>query len=415
MIDLLTVSYALLGGLELAGLFVSIPMNIHMLLAATLTVYIGAHFSLIQEEGNTEQLQSSDAIQFPFIAGAALGVLFLAFTYLDAYYVNLVLTTYFVGAGIFCLTSFIEPMVRRVVTSRRHVVSIGHIPWYGPLHATPADLLAVALSAAICGWYAATKHWLGNNAIGIAFCVQAVQKLSLGSYKVAVLLLVGLFVYDIIMVFYTPMMVTVATKLDGPIKLLFGRGYPDPGSPTSKEAFSLLGLGDIVVPGVFIALLLRHDAVRAHAAGLLKNAVGGVVTAATLHAREFPKTFFNAALAAYTAGLVATIGVMFLFDAAQPALLYLVPSCLAASALAAVFVGPGLEGLWQLLEYKDDDYADAFHPPAVGSAAEEADGGAGASASGSRPESEDEASSAPVSTTSEDAGKGPRRRPKRKD
>ncbi len=61
--------------------------------------------------------------------------------------------------------------------------------------------------------------------------------------------------------FGTEVMVTVATKLDGPIKILFPRSLvPDP--KTGKIALSLLGLGDIVIPGFFLALLLRFDASR---------------------------------------------------------------------------------------------------------------------------------------------------------
>ncbi|PNX91774.1 signal peptide peptidase-like protein, partial [Trifolium pratense] len=52
----------------------------------------------------------------------------------------------------------------------------------------------------------------------------------------------GLFVYDIFWVFFTPVMVSVAKSFDAPIKLLF---------PTAdlKRPFSMLGLGDIVIPG----------------------------------------------------------------------------------------------------------------------------------------------------------------------
>ena len=54
-------------------------------------------------------------------------------------------------------------------------------------------------------------------------------------------------------------MVTVAKSLDGPIKILFPRTLtPDP--ETGKLEMSLLGLGDIVIPGFFLALLLRFDA-----------------------------------------------------------------------------------------------------------------------------------------------------------
>jgi minor histocompatibility antigen H13 len=51
------------------------------------------------------------------------------------------------------------------------------------------------------------------------------------------------------------------------------------------------GLGDIVIPGIFIALLLRFDAHRANANPL--HADGA----------RFPKPFFHTALVSYIAGL----------------------------------------------------------------------------------------------------------------
>ena len=50
------------------------------------------------------------------------------------------------------------------------------------------------------------------------------------------------------------MQVTVAKSFDAPIKLLFPRVLSGKGTP-----FSMLGLGDIVIPGIFVALLLRYD------------------------------------------------------------------------------------------------------------------------------------------------------------
>jgi hypothetical protein len=49
--------------------------------------------------------------------------------------------------------------------------------------------------------------------------------------------------------------VSVAKNFDAPIKLLFPRSV---GAGVEKP-FSMLGLGDIVIPGVFVALLLRYD------------------------------------------------------------------------------------------------------------------------------------------------------------
>jgi len=47
-------------------------------------------------------------------------------------------------------------------------------------------------------------------------------------------------------------------------------------------------------------------------------------------------TLFTATFISYFLGLATTIFVMHTFQAAQPALLYLVPYCIAASSLAAV-------------------------------------------------------------------------------
>ncbi|KZT29202.1 peptidase A22B, signal peptide peptidase [Neolentinus lepideus HHB14362 ss-1] len=89
-------------------------------------------------------------------------------------------------------------------------------------------------------------------------------------------------------------MVKVATTLDVPIKLLW---------PKSARGHTMLGLGDVVVPGVFVALALRYDAHRA-------------ATAAA-------KPYFRATLLAYVLGLGAAMGAMHAWGKAQPALLYL--------------------------------------------------------------------------------------------
>lgn len=47
-----------------------------------------------------------------------------------------------------------------------------------------------------------------------------------------------------------------AKSFDAPIKLLFPRALEE-GSKLTP--FSMLGLGDIVIPGIFVALVLRYD------------------------------------------------------------------------------------------------------------------------------------------------------------
>lgn len=52
------------------------------------------------------------------------------------------------------------------------------------------------------------------------------------------------------------MQVTVAKSFDAPIKLLFPR-YVE--GVTEGRPMAMLGLGDIVIPGIFVALILRYD------------------------------------------------------------------------------------------------------------------------------------------------------------
>jgi minor histocompatibility antigen H13 len=73
-------------------------------------------------------------------------------------------------------------------------------------------------------------------------------------FMIGYALLSGLFFYDIFWVFGTDVMVTVAKTFDGPAKLLFPMQF----QPELKT--SLLGLGDIIIPGFFMALTYRFDA-----------------------------------------------------------------------------------------------------------------------------------------------------------
>lgn len=70
----------------------------------------------------------------------------------------------------------------------------------------------------------------------------------------------------------------------------------------------MLGLGDIVIPGTFVALALRYDHHR------FKRSTAKA---------PFFKPYFYAALSAYVLGLITTMMVMHMFGKAQPALLYL--------------------------------------------------------------------------------------------
>lgn len=104
------------------------------------------------------------------------------------------------------------------------------------------------------------KAWYLTNVQGFAFSYTALQLLSPTTFFTGSLLLAALFVYDIYFVFYTPLMVTVASELDVPIKLLFPRPEEEDREDGGKaRRLAMLGLGDVVLPGIMVGLSLRFD------------------------------------------------------------------------------------------------------------------------------------------------------------
>lgn len=117
-----------------------------------------------------------------------------------------------------------------------------------------ASLLSTMICAIPVVFYYITKHWALNNVFGILFSIVALRSIHLSSFQVGFILLWLLFFYDIFWVYGTDVMVTVAKNLDIPIKIVFPY-LNDEG----EEKFSMLGLGDIVIPGIFISLCLKFD------------------------------------------------------------------------------------------------------------------------------------------------------------
>lgn len=185
------------------------------------------------------------------------------------------------------------------------------------------DLCSIALCSVVGVAHIYWRHWITNNIIGVSFSLYGIEALHLGSFKAGAMLLAGLFVYDVFWVFATDVMATVATSVKAPILLLFPQDLLTNGWEAKK--FAMLGLGDIVIPGIFLALLLRF--------GTNEDEDGKP-------AREGPRRiYFYATVGGYCLGLVITIAVMHYFKAAQPALLYLVPACLGVPLLLAALKG----------------------------------------------------------------------------
>ncbi|KAH8757583.1 signal peptide peptidase-domain-containing protein [Diaporthe sp. PMI_573] len=265
------------------------------------------------------------------------------------------------------------------------------------------SIIGFLLGCAVEGLYIYTESSILSNIIGLSVCYMAFNWMSVTSFTIGTLVLVGLFFYDIIMVFYTPFMIAVATQVDAPLKLTY---------ETAGGRSSLLGLGDIVIPGIFICLALRFDLWRHYQRKVTRvqedlktvtkddkegdpvaaNKTAGEITTVnkayrtvkapfvdprgqwgnflwTTSARhivsgrpalkllsdaDFPKTYFRVTLLGYLIGMLATLVVLVIFKHGQPALLYLVPG-VAGSAWLTGLVKGDLKDMW---EYTEDGSLD---------------------------------------------------------
>lgn len=207
----------------------------------------------------------------------------------------------------------------------------------------------VVAAAGTVGAYLWTRNWITCNFIALSLSLSSISMLSLDSFQTGGIMLMGLFLYDIFWVFGTNVMVSVARGFDGPIKIVWPKnlvaGLLD---SSAKWQMTMLGLGDIVIPGIFIALALRFDQhlyVTANPKALISK-----------HDTTFAKPYFQATLIGYVAGLATTMGVMHFTGAAQPALLYLSPACILAVALCALRRGEVQRAWsWSDDEGKDDE------------------------------------------------------------
>ncbi|XP_004573289.1 minor histocompatibility antigen H13 isoform X2 [Maylandia zebra] len=296
---------------------------------ALLPIFFGALRSVTCSKSKNaadmpETITSRDAARFPIIASCTLFGLYLFFKVFSQEYINLLLSVYFFVLGVLALSHTMSPLMSRVFPasfpnkqyqllftqgsgeSKEEIVNYEF---------DTKNLVCLLISSVVGVWYLLKKHWIANNLFGLAFALNGVELLHLNNVSTGCILLGGLFIYDVFWVFGTNVMVTVAKSFEAPIKLVFPQDLLEKGLEASN--FAMLGLGDIVIPGIFIALLLRFDV------SLNKNS----------------RTYFYSSFLAYIFGLGLTIFVMHTFKHAQPALLYLVPACVGFPVIIALFKG----------------------------------------------------------------------------
>ena len=369
MVDLVEIGcFATIVGLNTAGFFSDkIPLQVNMTLQALAIIVFGAKRSVMElikefkkihvdkkagvEGEGIETMTKDDVMQFPLYAGGTLCCLYGLIKYVGKEIVNPLLLAYMGLGGSVSIKALLlstgMPVFESLDSKVLFHLKIGFMEIDQDI--TMLDILSLVISYIMVGIYILTKSWIYNNILATLLSMNAIQMLFLGNFKNGFGMLVALFFYDIFFVFGTDVMLTVAKSIDAPIKILFPTDWSE-----DPAKFSLLGLGDIVIPGIFMAMCLRYDILRSlnvKAVDRLaeKGEAGEVVTMLRKASGNAPTPYFNGCVLGYIIAIIITVVVMLVFEHGQPALLYLVPGCLGSVLINALRFGE-LSSIWDFSE-----------------------------------------------------------------
>ncbi|BBN19800.1 minor histocompatibility antigen H13 [Marchantia polymorpha subsp. ruderalis] len=324
----------------------------YFLFLAVWSVYVGSHRSLMKKP--PQKMSLNQGLAVPLFCSASLFGFYCLLRFFPDLDLRTFISAYLGVAGAVAVGSnIVEPFRLLLPDSTSWRVDLPK--WLvqddgSPVHltVTPADIAAgaVGVLATIASKQAGAPFTL-KNFIAVCIVTELLQLLSLGTFTTAAAMLSGLLLYDVFWVFGSShvfgdnVMVTVATSsaFDGPMKLIFprfGEGAMNP--------YSILGLGDIAAPGLLIAMMLRFDRSRAR------------LSSSADESSSPDKTYFVTCLASYIFGLTVTVVANTVSGAAQPALLYLVPSLLLGVFAVAAFRSEAS----LLLDYKDETLMSAI-------------------------------------------------------
>lgn len=308
-----------------------------------------------QAQNEEEQFLSISPLHVIIFVGcmaAMLIALYAFFSYLVYFIMALFVMATTLSVSVCC-----DPIARWILPAKLIAVKI---PCFSKRYKVPLyQLLVLSFATSLSlSWFFSRKKsysWILQDILGVFFSINMLRTIRLPSFKICTFLLTLLFFYDIFFVFITPMllssgesiMVEVATGgsqkedsstgADGdsdnaretlpmvlkvPHLSIAGGNESDPlevcYADFRKSSHSLLGFGDILVPGLLVSYCHAFDLIH----------------------RTRSRPYFITTAIAYALGLIVTfVGLHLMSGVAQPALLYLVPMTLIPPAVIACYRG----------------------------------------------------------------------------
>ena len=275
--------------------------------------------SLSRDEGDAPPIAYLDtkaAVCFVILASCSLLLLFFFINSLI--YVLLALFALGGGQSLASLLALLLTSVYPQEKRRLHCAPLPAVHVFSVLAAIPAAVLSIV-------WFVyrnAAFSFVLQDVLGISLLLALQRVIRLPNIRVSCILLTLAFLYDIFFVFISPLlfsssvMTTVATGGGSgesvPMLLRLPRFHDE------LHGQTMLGLGDIALPGLLVSFLLRFDMHQ----GL-----------------SWQRGYFTLGIVGYAVGVGLTYVALCVMQQGQPALLYIVPCTLYAVLMVAACRG----------------------------------------------------------------------------
>ncbi|XP_019430066.1 PREDICTED: signal peptide peptidase-like 4 [Lupinus angustifolius] len=254
------------------------------------------------------EISTASAILFVLFASCFLVMLYKLMSY---WFVEILVVLFCIG-GIEGLQTCLVALLSCFRWFQHAAQTFVKLPFFGvvPYLALAVTPFCIVFAVIWAVYRRVSYAWIGQDILGITLIITVLQIVRIPNLKVGTVLLSCAFLYDIFWVFvskwwfHESVMIVVArgdkSGEDGiPMLLKIPRLFDPWGG------YSIIGFGDILLPGLLVAFSLRYD---------------------WLAKRNLRAGYFLWAMTAYGLGLFVTYVALNLMDGhGQPALLYIVP------------------------------------------------------------------------------------------
>ena len=281
------------------NIFSSVVLFIIAMFYVFLATYIQMDFKLVKEFNDQIDIPWYYGIIYIFIASAVLLFLF--------YFINSIITIFNILVAFQCFIclyytlkyfskKFFKYFQQKNIKKIIYNIKIYHI-------------ISFLITTILVSLYFYLKNWQLNNIMAFGLVFYILSFLLIKNFLVCFTFLIGIFLYDTFWVFYSHkiftdnVMLTVATKIDLPIKL----EMPILFSSNPLKNCMLLGLGDLALPGMVIKYCKRYDDLSKK----LKRKKGG---------------YYKLCFILYICSVLCAMIAVYVFDSGQPVLFYISPA-----------------------------------------------------------------------------------------